>query len=551
MTRQPPSTDPAAGRELTPAPAHTTEQELMTPTASNRPLGTGFLQHAAARPDHVALTLGRRAYTYAEAASVARRWAARLVEACGGRPRRVGVFAYRSEAGYFGTLAALCAGAAFVPLNRKFPIARTRAMLERADLDALIVDDASAAQLPELLSGLKRRPALLLPGDGSWDGPAGGPVLRAADLAAAPELRELPEAAPDDLAYLLFTSGSTGTPKGVPITHANVRAFLDTNQDRYGITPDDRFSQTFDQTFDLSVFDLFMAWEHGARVCAMEPIELLAPFKYLERNGVTVWFSVPSVAAVMRRRGVLAPGTMPSLRWSLFCGEALPRASAEAWQAAAPGSVVENLYGPTELTIACSVHRWEPATSPAECVHDNVPIGQLYPGLHGLIVDQELAPVAPGETGELCVAGPQTTPGYWQAPHLTAERFFEHAGRTYYRTGDLVRRQGDGLVCLGRNDQQVKVGGHRVELGEIEAVLRRHGCTDAVCLMWPDEATITAVVTGADDLSALSDAAAAALPVYMVPKSVHTVDELPVNANGKVDRGALRQWLDSRTAAVA
>lgn len=166
----------------------------------------------------------------------------------------------------------------------------------------------------------------------------------------------------------------------MPVTHGNVRAFLDAAQQRYQLTSQDRLSQTFDQTFDLSVFDLFMAWEHGARVCAMDSLELLAPFNYLERNGITVWFSVPSVAAVLNKRDALTPGRMPTLRWSLFCGEALPRQLAEAWQAAAPNSTVENLYGPTELTIACSVHRWDPATSPQLCVHDNVPIGEVFPG---------------------------------------------------------------------------------------------------------------------------------------------------------------------------
>jgi amino acid adenylation domain-containing protein len=367
------------------------------------------------------------------------------------------------------------------------------------------------------------------------------------DLAAATPLERLPEVAPDDLAYLLFTSGSTGAPKGVPVTHGNVRAFLDVNQERYRLTPEDRLSQTFDQTFDLSVFDLFMAWEHGARVCAMESIEVLAPFKYLERNGITVWFSVPSVAAMLRNRGVLRPGTMPSLRWSLFCGEALPRATAELWQAAAPHSTVENLYGPTELTIACTVHRWDPRTSPAACVHDNVPIGTPYPGLHALVVDDESRPVPEGHTGELCVAGPQTTPGYWRAPGLTAERYFAHRGRTYYRTGDLVRLSGGEYVCLGRNDQQVKVGGHRVELGEIEAVLRRAGAVEAVALLWPNADTVTAVVSGAADTAALADACGAALPAYMTPRALHRVEEMPVNGNGKVDRAALRAWLDAHT----
>ncbi|MFR0352441.1 amino acid adenylation domain-containing protein [Streptomyces sediminimaris] len=520
-------------------------------TALDRRLGAGLLHHASALPDRVALTIGRRDYTYEETVATALRWAAALVEATGGRPRRIGVFAQRSEVSYLGVAAALFAGAAFVPLNRKFPPARTRVMLARAEVDAVLADAASAAQLPQLLEGSDPCPVVLLPDAERAEVPGlddSYRVLDATDLAAFAAPAELPEPAPDDPAYLLFTSGSTGAPKGVPVTHANVRAFLDVNQDRYRLTPDDRLTQTFDQTFDLSVFDLFMAWENGARVCSMDPIELLAPFKYLERNGVTVWFSVPSVAAVLRRRGVLRPGTMPTLRWSLFCGEALPRATAEAWQAAAPYSTVENLYGPTELTIACTVHRWDPVAGPAECVHDNVPIGRPYPGLTAVVVDERLADVPDGEPGELCLAGPQTTPGYWRAPELTAERYFERDGLTYYRTGDVVRHLDGRYVCLGRNDQQVKIGGHRVELGEVEALLRRAGALEAVALQWPDPGTITAVVSGAGDTAALTDACTAGLPVYMVPRSVQAVEEMPVNANGKVDRAALRRWLAERAA---
>ncbi|MEU0674239.1 amino acid adenylation domain-containing protein [Streptomyces sp. NPDC006172] len=509
-------------------------------------LGAGFLYHAHVMPDRVALTIGRRDYTYEEATITARRWAAALVEAAAGRPRRVGVFAHRSEASYLGVAAALFAGAAFVPLNRRFPAERTRSMLERADVDALIVDAASLPGLARLLKDLPRKPVVLLPDVAAGQaGDLGDVVVRdAMDLAVAAPLEQLPDVAPDDIAYLLFTSGSTGVPKGVPVTHGNVRAFLDANQERYRLTPDDRLTQTFEQTFDLSVFDLFMAWENGARLCSMEPIELLAPFKFLDRNGITVWFSVPSVAALLRKRGVLRPGTMPTLRWSLFCGEALPRETAEAWQAAAPQSVVENLYGPTELTIACTVHRWDPVTSPAACVHGNVPIGRPYPGLRPLVVDDELRPVPDGETGELCMAGKQATPGYWRAPEITAERYFVHQGQTYYRTGDLVRLQDGEYVCLGRNDQQVKVGGHRVELGEIEAVLRGAGAVEAVALLWPHPDTITAVVSGATDFVALAEACEAALPPYMTPSAVHIVEEMPVNGNGKIDRGALRNRLD-------
>ncbi|MEV7024826.1 amino acid adenylation domain-containing protein [Kitasatospora sp. NPDC093558] len=521
--------------------------------SSDRSLRAGFLQHADLRPDHVALTVGRRAYTYAEGADTARRWATRLTEGVGGRPRRVGVFAYRSESSYLGVLAALFAGAAFVPLNRRFPLQRTRAMLEQADLDALIVDEESLPDLPELLRGLRRPPAVLLPNAeaGALAGSAAGPVFGAADLAGAEPMAiaDLPPTGADDPAYLLFTSGSTGTPKGVPVTHGNVRAFLDVNSARYRLTPDDRLTQTFDQTFDLSVFDLFTAWESGARVCSMQPIELLAPYRFLEQNGVTVWFSVPSVAAVLLKRGTLTPGRMPTLRWSLFCGEALPRPIAEAWQEAAPNSTVENLYGPTELTIACTAYRWDRAASPAECERDLVPIGRPYPGMSPLVVDEDLRPVPAGGTGELCLTGPQRFPGYWRAPQLTAERQFEHEGETYYRTGDLVRLRGDHYVYAGRNDQQVKVGGYRVELGEVEAALRAAGCVEAVCLVAPDGDSLVAVVSGTDDPGTSAKAVGERLPAYMVPKSVHLIDDMPLNSNGKVDRNALRQWLENQATS--
>jgi amino acid adenylation domain-containing protein len=351
---------------------------------------------------------------------------------------------------------------------------------------------------------------------------------------------------PTDDAYLLFTSGSTGRPKGVPIAHRNVTAFLEHNQRRYQLTSADRLSQTFDQTFDLSIFDLFMAWNAGAAVCSLQPIQLLAPFRFLEQHRVSVWFSVPSVAALMQRQGTLRPGSLPTLRWSLFCGEALPASTAEAWQAAAPQSIVENLYGPTELTIACSTYRWDPVRSPAECVQGLVPIGRVYDGLRELIVDDQQRPVGPGEVGELCVAGPQTFAGYWRAPELTAERVLSYGGARYYRTGDLVRRTETGaLAYLGRGDHQVKIGGYRIELGEVEAALRRAGCIEAAALAHPAATPdgIVAFVSGAVEVGQLEAALRQQLPGYMVPRAIHVAEPMPLNANGKVDRGALRQRL--------
>lgn len=524
-----------------------------------RSLRSGFLSNAAARPGATALVVQDVTRTYEELQDTASRWARALCQALGRAPERVGVFAYRSEVSYTGVLAALFSGAAFVPLNRTFPPERTRAMIEAANLDALIVDAGSFPQLPEIAERLTRMPLLLLPEQeaGVFEG-RGAVVLGKSDLADAAPLRTMPPVLPADIAYLLFTSGSTGVPKGVPVTHANVLHFLDVMTERYGITAQDRFSQTFDQTFDLSVFDLFMAWERGASVYAMQPLNLLAPTRFVQRNELTVWFSVPSIPALMRKKGFLKPGSFPSLRLSLFCGEPLPVASAEAWQEAAPHSALENLYGPTELTIACLVHRWDPQQSPQLSVNGMVPIGRPFPGLGAVLLDEDLRPVVGDQPGELCVCGPQTVPGYWQDETKTAERFIAirvspTTSVRVYRTGDRAARQKTGdYVYLGRVDHQIKVLGHRVELGEIEAALRADpAVVEAVALGWPvEEGTalgIVAFVSGSNpDPARLTDTVRLTLPDYMTPREICVVDAMPLNANGKIDRNALRDRLNGR-----
>ena len=517
-------------------------------------LRTGFLRHAAAHPDAPAMVVRGATYSYGQLEETARRWASAIIEAGGGRPERVGLFAYRSAVAYTGTMAALFAGATYVPLNPTFPPEKTAAMIAAADLDAVIVDSTCLPQVAKL-EALSKLPLLIPEAEAKDIAGLSGRAFGKFELQDATPLNQLPPLTPEDVAYLLFTSGSTGAPKGVPVTHGNAVSFMEYMSRRYGIRHADRFSQTFDQTFDLSVFDLFMAWSNGACVYGITPVELLSPTKYVKQNEITVWFSVPSVPAQMARRGTLMPNCMPSLRWSLFCGEPLTERSAELWQTAAPNSIVENLYGPTELTIACFLHRWNPAHSPAMCRNGIVPIGRPYEGLAAMVVDENLQPVAEGEIGELCVNGPQTTPGYWRAPEITAEKYVQlpvsrHHTRRFYRTGDLVAKLPEGeYVFMGRADNQIKVLGHRVELGEIEAVLRAYpGVEHAVALGWPAVGTtadgIVAFVSGnVDSIDELLARAKAALPPYIVPRQIFTISEMPLNANGKIDRRALKERL--------
>jgi len=277
----------------------------------------------------------------------------------------------------------------------------------------------------------------------------------------------------------------------------------------------------------LSVHDLFMTWNAGACLYAMAPIEMLAPARFVNAHQLTSWFSVPSAAVLARDR--IQAASMPSLRWSLFCGEPLTNETAERWQAAAPNSTVENLYGPTELTIACFVYRW--AGVAPESLNGIVPIGRPLDGLSARVIDEELL-----------VGGPQTAPGYWRDPAQTAVRFVEG----YYRTGDRVVEHPSGIYSyLGRVDHQLKILGFRVEPAEIEGVLRQQpGVTGAVAVGYPiaqaQALGVVAFVTGAvESPDALRRAAALVLPAYMVPSKIVRLDQFPLNVNGKVDRAEL------------
>jgi amino acid adenylation domain-containing protein len=430
-------------------------------------------------------------------------------------------------------------------------------MLTQAGCRALIVDTAAKEQLSEVLRGIDAPLLVLLPDCSDVTELARQlpqhTILAANNLVLEePFTHSVPQE--DAIAYLLFTSGSTGVPKGVMVSHRNVTRFLRVMQERYSLNETDRLSQMFDMVFDLSVFDMFMAWEVGACVCVPSRQQVLLPADYIVESDLTVWFSVPSVAVLMKQLRFLQPEAFPHLRLSLFCGEALMAEVAHAWQMAAPNSVVENLYGPTEVTLACTVYRWQGQASQPDCENGVVPIGEPFPGMTAIVVNEALKEVLPGQSGELLMAGPQVALGYWKNPEKTSQMFLRPPGRgaMFYRTGDLVRRP-EGthpLNYLGRIDHQIKIRGLRVELGEIEAVLREAAGIDrAVALGWPiaangAEGIVAFLETKNVDITTVLDTVKARLPTYMVPRAIHLIAEFPLNANGKIDREALQKLLE-------
>ncbi len=345
-------------------------------------LSAGFWQSAESFPDRPALDFGSLSYSYAELKEHACGIASTLRDRAPANPALTAIYAQRSLSAFAGVLGALIRGHGYVPLGPNFPTARSRAMLERSGARAIVVDKASEATLAELLKGIGESMVLLFPEHdtaGELSAAYAGHEVYCRDDFSDSDSVEPVHVADDDLAYILFTSGSTGTPKGVMVTQGNVTSFVAHVIDRYGIIEQDRLSQTFALTFDLSAFDMFVAWTSGACLCCPSEKALFKPGKYIRNSKISVWFSVPTTAAIMKKFGELKEGAYPNIRLSLFCGEALPVEIAKQWAAAAPDSIVENIYGPTELTIACTEYRWEGEASEAECENGLVPIGPPTP----------------------------------------------------------------------------------------------------------------------------------------------------------------------------
>jgi len=493
------------------------------------------------QPVAPALVVQQHELSYAEFAELVERVAGQLVHVAGERPRAVGILASRTLAAYAGYLAALRLGAMVVPLGPAFPPERNRLICRSAAVDVLLSDEAGAETADAVVDGTGIRQLALL---GDWPGHLPG---HRADAVLS---------SPDDIAYTLFTSGSTGIPKGVPIRHRNLVDFLDLMIRRFEVGPGCRLSQAFELTFDPSVFDMFVSWCAGATLVVPQASEIFTPVRFINEQQLTHWYSVPSVISLARRLRLLRSGCMPDLRWSLFAGEQLTYSQARAWLAAAPHSTLDNLYGPTELTVTCTGYRLpaDPSAWPATA-NETVPIGRPNPHLAAVLLDESGLAT---DDGELCVRGSQRFGGYLDSAE-NAGRFVEYradAGTAqpvqgvptaehWYRTGDRVREQDGEYVHLGRLDDQVKIHGYRIELGEIESMLRRHpGVHDVVLLALPGadgEFSLSALYTGTDEVTetALAELVARRLPSYMAPTRYLRVDGFPVNSNGKIDRRRL------------
>jgi D-alanine--poly(phosphoribitol) ligase subunit 1 len=472
-------------------------------------------------PSRVAFD-GSGRLTYGELRRGARRLAAHLRSVTAERSSPVAIVGHKEPDVITGMVASALAGLAFVPIDSTLPIARREHIRKLAGGPITLTPDLIQRLIDQAVPGVPMR----------WAPDGARPF------------------------YVMFTSGSTGDPKGIVITYGNLRHFLTWMLGEHAPTSDDVFLNVVPYSFDVSVMDTWLALATGARIVAVTREHRARPLCLRERlqaSGATIWVSTPSFARLCLADPLFTQALLPALRTFLFCGETLTPQVAGALLDRFPATTVWNTYGPTEATVAATSVRIDRALLGRYPV---LPIGREMPGSRVIVVGEnvvgdDLRPLPEGEQGEIVIAGPNVSPGYLGRPDLTARAFGTFEGQPSYRTGDLGRQR-DGLLFFeGRADDQVKVDGFRIELGDVEAHLGRlPGVRDVAVVLRERNGradSLAAFVVPQHESGStqpmheltLRTALAGQLPSYMLPRTVRFLDTLPLTPNGKVDRRAL------------
>jgi amino acid adenylation domain-containing protein len=517
---------------------------------------------AARAPERPAVAVGERSLSYHELDRLSNQVARALVAQGVAPGDRVGILAPKSAAAVVAVYGALKAGACYVPLDPKSPAPRLTAIMADSGIAVVLADQATAGQAVGLADSVPQLRAVVVTGPHWGRAAAAGPESEPGprDPVVVPwdaVLAEPDEAVADgqaidaDLAYILYTSGSTGTPKGVMISHRASLTFVEWAASCTGLTEQDRVCSPAPLHFDLSVFDVFASCQATACMAVVPEMTAMFPARlaqWIERDRISVWYSVPSVLTMLVTYGNLRGFDLSGLRTIIFAGEVFPAKHLNGLMAELPHARFLNWYGPTETNV-CT---WYEVPAGTTGLTAPVPIGRACANTDAFAVTDAGGRVSkPGDEGELYVRGSGLMRGYWGDPAKTGRMLvgnpFQSAhDELAYRTGDLVTLDDEGnFVFLGRRDGMVKTRGYRVELGEVETALYGHPAVrEAVVLPVPDEllgSRLRAFISAEGELTReeVLDHCRRRLPAYMVPDVVEFCAALPRTSTGKIDRALL------------
>jgi D-alanine--poly(phosphoribitol) ligase subunit 1 len=427
---------------------------------------------------------------------------------------------------YAAILAINLYGAAYVPLNSKFPVSKNKKIIEKCELQIVLTSVQA-----EVTNELKQHV------DAKFIN-----VVVISDAKTIKIKNEITinqndyQKVEQPNVYILFTSGSTGEPKGVPISKTNVNHFFEYFLTNYNFNENDRFLQVYELTFDVSVFSFFMPLVVGAccYVLPTDGIKFIKTIEYLLNYKITVVSMVPTTLRYLEN--YLPEIKLTDLRHSFFSGDALHHNLAVKWSKAIPNAVIHNFYGPTETTIVCTRYVFNTKQSEKESVNNIVPLGKAFEGVEFIIIDENNIPT---QKGELCFSGTQVITSYLN--NTNEECFFTHHQKQYYKTGDIASVNEFGnLIFYGRTDSQVKINGYRVELTEVENAISKILDTRCVALTSKKNNSLNQLIVFIEkktvDEKELKEKLQLILPDYMVPNQFIEVKNFVLNINGKIDK---------------
>lgn len=445
------------------------------------------------------------------------------------KPKHIGVIINEDFESYVSCVSILLCGYGYVPLNPLSPNERNFETIQQAEIKVILTSQKTESDKFYKDKGVN--------------------IIYTDDIAKGVLNLDFPNANDLDPAYVIFTSGSTGKPKGTPLSRANLNAFLDSvGLLNWKIDENDRFLQMSSMTFDMSILTFIIPLCIGACIYTVPEYEI----KYMYGLQLMIEHEITFIAVVPSTLSYLKPYfgeiNLSSIRYSLVCGEAFPIELAQLWQKSAPSSQIINIYGPTEATVFTHSYVYKDGVN-EKSYNDIMALGALVKNIEGIILDDSGKEVSIGDKGELCICGTQLTSGYLLNSQKNEESFFEYnkdgMKRRFYRTGDIVFIDNEKTYFyVGRKDTQVKIQGHRVELGDIEKNARDITKTEktiAIALKNSMGNYYIHLFVQGDGISKgeIIEFLKGRIPYYMIPSKVSFLESIPLNANGKMDKIAL------------
>lgn len=480
-----------------------------------RTLIDGLLEHAKLNPDKTAIVFENKKYSYGHVYDWAKNFACTLIEIGVTKEQPVAIYMQKGVHQIIAALAIMMAGGCYVPLNKNHPIARNKRIMERAGVTIMFVD--SDEQYQEFEEDYVLVHSSSLP----------------------QKQTKLPKINPDELAYIIYTSGTTGEPKGVAITHAGaMNTIIDVNK-RLSVSHEDATIALSQMNFDLSVYDIFGMFEAGGTVVVPEASSAIEPVYWvqlIEKENVTIWNSVPAYMQMFIEYLQNNDQQVFAIKHILLSGDWIPVDIKLKVDASVPKATVYALGGATEASIWSNWHQVVDADKDRASIPYGVPLAnqKMY------ILNDQMEVVPNHVAGDLYIAGLGLARCYWNDQERTRVSFIENAfeGMRLYRTGDLAMYSDEGyIVFLGREDDQIKLGGYRIEIGEIESAIRKlTNCTNAVVFK---DNQLYAFISTQDDRVDIKEGLKDLIPSYMIPKHIYRIEQFPLSANGKIDRKRL------------